>query len=82
MFASTRLKAGETGLIDGVRACGGILVFLDDTAINTFQAKNHSAAERFGLTGVAEPAALAVSRDKELIMEKKIYGNVTIAIAR
>jgi len=82
IYASTRLKAGETGLIDGIRACNGTLIFLDDAAINAPMIKTKSAAGRLGLQGVAEPAALAVSHNKELIMEKKIYGNVTIAIAR
>lgn len=82
IYASTRLKVGETGLIDGVRACKGVLIFLDDRVINATASPTKSAAERLGLAGVAEPAALAVSRKGELIMEKKIYGNITIAIAR
>ncbi|HWR25917.1 MAG TPA: cobalamin biosynthesis protein, partial [Methanosarcina sp.] len=32
--------------------------------------------------GVAEPAALALSKEKQLICRKKVYGRVTIAIAR
>jgi len=35
-----------------------------------------------GLAGVAEPAALAVSEKKELVMKKTVFGGVTVAIAR
>ena len=30
---------------------------------------------------VAEPSALALSKKKELILRKKVYGRITIAIA-
>ena len=40
------------------------------------------AGKMLGLKGVAEPAALALSEEKKLISRKKVYGRVTIAIAK
>lgn len=82
IYATTILKLHESGLIEAVRDIGGNLIFLDQETLCREQPVSNSAAERFGLPGVAEPAALAVSYKKELIMEKKVYGNVTIAFAR
>jgi cobalt-precorrin 5A hydrolase len=61
---------------------GGVLLFLDDSTISAFPPRTPSEAGRIGLSGVAEPCALASSRKKELILPKKVYGDVTIAIAR
>lgn len=82
IYATTTLKLHESGLADAVREVGGNLIFLDQETLCREQPVSGSAAERFGLPGVAEPAALAVSYQKELVMEKKVYGNVTIAFAR
>jgi cobalt-precorrin 5A hydrolase len=81
-YATTVQKKDETGLIDGVFAMGGDLIFLDDQTINAESPPSRSGAGRIGLVGVAEPAALALSTKREMIMEKKVYGRVTIAIAR
>lgn len=82
IYATTTLKLHEQGLTDAIREIGGNLIYLDQETLCRESVPSESAAERFGLPGVAEPAALAVSYKKELIMEKKVYGNVTLAFAR
>ncbi|MCL7412969.1 MAG: cobalt-precorrin 5A hydrolase [ANME-2 cluster archaeon] len=82
LFASADVKEHETGLIEGVSSIGGHIVFIPGDVINSFDPPSSSRAVRLGLTGVCEPAALALSREHNLIMKKKVYNNVTIAIAR
>lgn len=81
-FATTDKKRRETGLMEAVESLGSNLVFLDDETINAQPARRPSRALMIGLNGVAEPCALALSKHKEMIREKKVYGRVTIAIAR
>lgn len=81
-YATTVQKRDEAGLVDGVFAMGGDLIFLDDQTINAESPPSSSGAGRIGLVGVAEPAALALSTKREMILKKKVYGRVTIAIAR
>lgn len=80
-YATTRLKSHETSLISAIQKSRGNLIFLDDIILQKYRTDNYSGAEMIGLPGVAEPAALAISKNKELIMTKRIYGRVTIAIA-
>ncbi len=82
VFATTEKKLGESGLAEGVAALSGNLIFLDDETINAQSGVTKSRATRIGLQGVAEPCALAVAQKKELVMGKKVYGRVTVAIAR
>jgi cobalt-precorrin 5A hydrolase len=82
IYATTEKKIGETGLVQAIEALGGCLIFLDDKTIKVQVPESPSAAGRIGLPGVAEPAALAVSRKRELVMKKRVSGRVTIAIAR
>jgi len=81
-FATTEKKRYETGLLDAVREISGNLVFIDDDTINAQAVPSLSKASAIGLLGVAEPCALALSKRKELVMKKRAYGNVTIAVAR
>ncbi len=82
VYATTAQKRGETGLIDAVADLGGNLVFLDDDTLNAQEAPSPSRASLIGLGGVAEPAALAASKRKVLVLVKQTYGGVTVAIAR
>ena len=81
VYATTTKKFNETGLVEAVGALSGNLIFLDDETINAQTGTGPSRASRIGLLGVAEPCALAVSKRKELVMGKKVYGSVTVAIA-
>jgi len=65
-----------------VGTLSGNLIFLDDDTINAQTGLGPSRASRIGLHGVAEPCALAIAKRKELVMGKKVYGRVTVAIAR
>jgi cobalt-precorrin 5A hydrolase len=82
VYATTAKKFNETGLVDAVSALSANLIFLDDDTINAQAAVSPSKAKRLGLSGVAEPCALAVAQHKELVMKKNVYGRVTVAIAR
>jgi cobalt-precorrin 5A hydrolase len=81
VYATTSRKSGETGLSDAISLLSGNLIFLDDDTINAQRGITPSRATRIGLRGVAEPCALAVARKKHLVLGKKVYGRVTVAIA-
>jgi cobalt-precorrin 5A hydrolase len=81
-YASCRLKMDEPGLAEGIRRLCGVLVFVDDAAINRELPPSPSRAGLIGLVGVAEPAALALAKRREIVLKKQVYGNVTVAIAR
>jgi cobalt-precorrin 5A hydrolase len=82
VYATTAKKLHEPGLAAAVGALSGNLIFLDDDTINAQTVTGPSRASKIGLLGVAAPCALATSKHKELVMEKKVYGRVTVAIAR
>ena len=82
IYATTEKKIGERGLIAAVESLGGNLIFIDDDTIRAQEPESPSEAGRIGLPAVAESAALAVSGRKELVMKKKVFGKVTVAIAR
>ncbi|RNI14618.1 cobalamin biosynthesis protein [Methanohalophilus sp. RSK] len=80
-LASAELKKDEQGLKSAAGTIGVPIHFLSHSRINEIDVPSKSRASRFGLKGVAEPCALALSTNKNLIMNKKVYGRVTIAIA-
>ncbi len=80
MYATTVKKFHEAGLHEAVRSLSGNLIFLDDQTINAQVPQSPSRAEMLGLTGVAEPCALALAKSGTLILNKTVYGRVTIAI--
>jgi cobalt-precorrin 5A hydrolase len=81
-FATAMIKENEEGIIEAAQAFGKELKFVPHEVINSIKPPTPSKANSLGLTGVCEPAALALSDEKELILKKRKYGNVTIAIAR
>ena len=81
-FASAIIKENEQGIIDAAASFGKELKFVSHEIINSIKAPTHSKAKALGLNGVCEPAALALSEEKKLLLKKRIYGNVTIAVAR
>jgi cobalt-precorrin 5A hydrolase len=81
VYATTQKKLNETGLTKAVTSLAGNLIFLDDETINAQTGLTSSRATKIGLLGVAEPCALAVAKKKHLILAKKVYGRVTVAIA-
>lgn len=81
-YATTEKKRHESGLAAGISAVGGVLVYLDDATVNRQAPGSPSAARRLGIQGVAEPCARAIAPMQELVMEKRTYERVTVAIAR
>lgn len=82
-YATTVLKKDEKGLADAIAELNGNLIFVDDETLNEQKPESPSRAQdKLGLPGVAEPAALALSKTKEIIMKKQKYGGVTIAVIR
>jgi cobalt-precorrin 5A hydrolase len=78
ILASAWIKKDEAGIKEAARLLGKEVVFLSANILNSQNTITPSRAKDLGLNGVAEPAALALS-DK-LIMPKKVYGRVTIAL--
>ena len=81
-LASAKIKENEKGIIDAAASFGKELRFVSHEIINSIKTPTISKAKALGLNGVCEPAALALSEEKKLLLKKRIYGNVTIAIAR
>lgn len=81
-LASAMIKENEKGIIEAAAEFGKEIRFISHDVINSIQPPTPSKAKSLGLNGVCEPAALALSVEKELLLKKRIYGNVTIAIAR
>jgi cobalt-precorrin 5A hydrolase len=82
-YATAEIKSDETGLIQAIRELNGTLICVDNAFIRAEHPPSPSrASDKLGLPGVAEPAALALSKRKEIIMKKQIYGGVTVAIIR
>ena len=65
-------------MIEAAGALDKEIVFLSREDLNSQEPITPSRAEDLGLVGVAEPAVLALA--KRLILSKKAYGRVTIAI--
>lgn len=81
-LASAKLKENERGLLEAANDLGLPIEFVPDEVLNSYNPPSKSQASRFGLKGVSEPAAMALSKEKELIFRKRVYGRVTIAIAK
>lgn len=77
-LASAWLKREEDGLLQAAKALDREIVFLSREELNSQEPVTPSRAEDLGLAGVAEPAVLALAN--RLILPKKAYGRVTIAI--
>ncbi|MCS3924229.1 cobalamin biosynthesis protein [Methanosalsum natronophilum] len=80
-LASAKLKENESGLIEASHILGIELKFIPHDVLNNYNIPTPSQANRFGLIGVAEPAALALSQNKKLVFKKRVYGRITVAIA-
>ena len=82
LFATAELKKSEAGLIAAIDSLKKPLMFLKRDEINSVIQAEPSKAKKVGLRSVAEACALYHSKEKELLLPKRVYGNVTIAIAR
>ncbi len=82
VFATAEVKKNENGLIEAIDRVKKPIVFLKKEDLNSVEVPSSSKAKILGINSVAEASALFVSKKKELILPKRVYGGVTIAIAR
>ena len=82
-FASINAKAQEEGLLEFARLHRIKIRFFSADELNRYPGPNPTprALREFGVSGVAEPAALAAASGGTLILEKLKVGKVTIAVA-
>ncbi|MDM7935741.1 MAG: cobalamin biosynthesis protein, partial [Methanothrix sp.] len=78
VLATAWLKRDERGITEAARVLGLEVLYLSPEALNAQIPTTPSRASDLGLTGVAEPAVLALA--EKLIMPKKAYGRVTVAL--
>lgn len=85
LLASADVKAHEEGLCEASVRLGIPLRFITSAeireAVKIF-AHSELAQRRVGLPAVAEPAALLAGKHTRLILERIIWKNITVAIAR
>ena len=77
-IATGEIKRDEPGISEAAERLGRPVIYLDEEVLNAQSPTTESRARDLGLVGVAEPAALALS--ERLIMPKKAYGRVTVAL--
>lgn len=84
-LASVDIKADEGGLLAAAKALGIPLRFIPSGDIRgstrVFD-RSDFVEEHINLPAVAEPAALLAGRRTQLILPKKVYKGVTVAVAR
>lgn len=78
ILATAWLKKDETGIIEAGKSLGKEVIYLSKEVLNSQTSTTSSRASDLGLLGVAEPAALALS--ERLVMPKRAYGRVTVAL--
>jgi cobalt-precorrin 5A hydrolase len=78
IIATATLKKDERGISEAAAALGCGLICLPEDVLNAQEPTTPSRASDLGLLGVAEPAVLALA--KRLVMPKKAYGRVTVAL--
>jgi len=81
VVATAEIKRDETGLIEAIDRIKKPLVFVKSEELNSTEVPSESEAKRVGLRSVAEGCALICSREKKLIMPKRVYRGVTVAVA-
>jgi len=81
-LATADIKSNEEGIFSAAEELEKPVALVPSSLINKMQVVTKSRAEKVGLIGVAEPAALALSNLQELVLKKTTYEGVTVAIAR
>ncbi len=85
MMASVDIKAEEAGLIQAAKTLGVPLRFIASDEIKNCAkefARSEFVEQKVNLPAVAEPAALIAGRRTKLVLTKRKYDGVTVAIAR
>jgi len=84
-IASVDIKSNEKGLIETADTLQIPLRFISSDEIrNSTKDFAHSdfVAQKVNLPAVAEPVALIAGRRTSLLLQKKIYGGITVALAK
>jgi len=82
VVATVELKKEEKGIVDAVDRIKKPLIFVPAEEVNEIEVVSPSRAEDIGLRSVAEACAIYCSKEKQLILPKRVHGGVTVAIAR
>lgn len=83
-LATVTAKSDEAGLLQVARRNGWkleIVAMEQIQKITNLPNPSPAALKALGLPGVAEPAALWISRSKNLLVNKRKFPNVTVAVA-
>jgi cobalt-precorrin 5A hydrolase len=84
-LSSADIKSDEQGLLQAARELGLPLRFISSDEIRGFAGSfEHSdfVQEKVDLPAVAEPAALIAGRRTRLVLKKRTFNGVTVAVAR
>lgn len=82
--ASVVRKSDEAGLAAAFRSMGIPLLFIEKERINAYDgpyARSEAAQRNLGVRAVAEPCALLAGRRARLVVPKRTYPRVTVAVA-
>ncbi|GMT42271.1 MAG: hypothetical protein IEMM0002_0682 [bacterium] len=85
LLASADIKSDEEGLIQAAQTLGIPIRFISSEEIRSSQrefARSGFVEKSVNLPAVAEPAALLAGRRTKLILQKRNFGGITIAIAK
>jgi cobalt-precorrin 5A hydrolase len=77
-IATAWLKREERGISEAAAILGKDVIYLTADILNRQTPTTQSRATDLGLTGIAEPAVLAIAT--KLIMPKRVFGRVTVAL--
>lgn len=78
VIATAWLKKDDPGIGEAAKRLGKSVIYLPKDVLNAQTPPSPSRARDLGLSGVAESAVIAIS--KRLIMRKKVFGRVTVAL--
>ena len=83
-LASIDLKSDEDGLLAYAASRGWRIDFFDKQQLNSVEGVTTSSAafKAVGAKGVAEPAALLSAQNKQLLVRKRKWRNITMAVAK
>jgi len=85
LLSTVEIKAKEPGLLQASEELGiplGVVSLPEIATCVKEYSKSNFVKEKIGVWGVCEPAALMAGRKTQLILRKKKYPGITIAIAR
>ncbi|MCS7130358.1 MAG: cobalamin biosynthesis protein [Archaeoglobaceae archaeon] len=81
ILATALIKKKSKAFREAVKMLGIPAGFVSDESINSMNVSKTSAV-KIGLKNVSEACALYYSKNKELVLPKKVFGGVTVAVAR